>query len=475
MVKTVISTSEHQAQVSDLLPCNKYRKSQLTHALIKSFSLLNGFDKIIRYPLCSREDLLQFHTSSYVDTILNDRLNGLLPSDEDDSRWSQLPELATSWVDKDSDTVAWTESRSKLYAKFRAYREAATVAPRKRSAWDALLEDDSQDEGQLEGNKTLFGDLKKYNLEGDCPLFSYLPMYCQVVTGATLALADEAIRGEKSIGINWDGGRHHAFKQKASGFCYVNDIVLLAQKLRRKGFGSISYVDFDLHHGDGVEKAFQFSKNVQTISLHMYETGFFPGTGTLHESRKGSNVVNIPLLHGLNDDFLNQLNEKLIKPLLRKQKPEALIIQCGGDGLMGDGFNEWQLSVQGLANCILDLVSVSEGIPVFLLGGGGYNETLMSRFYTYLTYKILTKFSTNQLPSCDFDDDALIPEHEFVEAYADEHYKFWAYEQEGSLRKKQLKNDNNPELITKLQNHYDVKPILNDNVSEPPHVLSSYH
>ncbi|QLL31353.1 hypothetical protein HG536_0B02160 [Torulaspora globosa] len=466
MVKTVISTSEFQAQVSDLLPCNKCRKSQLTHALIQSFSLLDGFDKIIRYPICSKKDILQFHTAAYADAILNERLNRVLPSAEDESEWSQLPDLASCWNGRETNRSAWFESRLKLYSKFKAAEKTAIVVSRKRSAWDALLEDDSHGEDYGEDKKIDPEDLKKYNLEGDCPMFSYLPMYCQVVTGATLALADEAVRGEKSISINWDGGRHHAFKQKASGFCYVNDIVLLIQKLRSQGFESISYVDFDLHHGDGVEKAFQYSKHVQTISLHMFEAGFFPGTGSLQNNSRGSNVVNIPLLHGLDDMLLDQLVGKLVKPLLKKHRPEALIIQCGGDGLMGDGFNEWQLSIRQLAKCIVNLASLFENVPVFLLGGGGYNETLMSRFYAYLTYKILRKFSLKQIPNFDFDTDALIPDHEFVEAYAHEGYKFWAYEQEGGLRKKHLKNDNNPELLTLLQNHYNVKLDSDDNISE---------
>ena len=102
----------------------------------------------------------------------------------------------------------------------------------------------------------LNSETKQYNLEGDCPNFSYLPMYCQVITGATLNLLDHLSPTERLIGINWDGGRHHAFKQRASGFCYINDVVLLIQRLRKAQLNKITYVDFDLHHGDGVRKGF---------------------------------------------------------------------------------------------------------------------------------------------------------------------------------------------------------------------------
>ena len=57
------------------------------------------------------------------------------------------------------------------------------------------------------------------------------------------------------IVINWMGGLHHAKKQEASGFCYVNDIVLGILELL-KVHDRVLYIDIDVHHGDGVEEAF---------------------------------------------------------------------------------------------------------------------------------------------------------------------------------------------------------------------------
>lgn len=454
MTRLTIATSEFQSQVSDLLPCNSYKRSQLTHALIRSLSLLERFDEVLTSPVCFKEDMLQFHSAAYIDAILDEKLNTVLPFEEDEQKWSQLAELAASWVNHGTDTQ-WHESRYELLSKFKKIKDDLPPKPRKRSSLEALLHAD-EDDDEKSNVSTGQRDLKQFNLEGDCPLFSFIPMYCQVITGATLMLADKVIKGERSIGINWDGGRHHAFKQKASGFCYVNDIVLLIQKLRRKGFQKISYIDFDLHHGDGVEKAFQFSSNVQTISLHLFEVGFFPGTGNLSESDKRRNVVNIPLLHGLDDTSLEQLIEQIVKPVIERHEPDVLVIQCGGDGLMGDGFNEWQLSIRGLAKCITELINNTKDCPVILLGGGGYNVTLMSRLYTYLTWKIVRTYCSDSSSICEIDDDALVPEHEFIDAYADEEYKFWAYEQEGGLRKKQLRNDNDKDLITSLKSHYNL-------------------
>lgn len=55
--------------------------------------------------------------------------------------------------------------------------------------------------------------------------------------------------------INWAGGLHHAKKSEASGFCYINDIVLSILELL-KYHNRVLYIDIDIHHGDGVEEAF---------------------------------------------------------------------------------------------------------------------------------------------------------------------------------------------------------------------------
>jgi len=63
------------------------------------------------------------------------------------------------------------------------------------------------------------------------------------------------------------GGYHHAKKSKASGFCYVNDIVLSILRLLEV-YDRVLYIDIDVHHGDGVEEAFFNTNRVMTLSLH---------------------------------------------------------------------------------------------------------------------------------------------------------------------------------------------------------------
>jgi acetoin utilization deacetylase AcuC-like enzyme len=73
-------------------------------------------------------------------------------------------------------------------------------------------------------------------------------------------------------------------RDQASGFCYVNDIVIGTLALLSH-FDRVLYIDIDVHHGDGVEQAFYFTDKVFTLSFHNHGPGFFPGTGAAN--RKG--------------------------------------------------------------------------------------------------------------------------------------------------------------------------------------------
>ena len=68
--------------------------------------------------------------------------------------------------------------------------------------------------------------LKRFNVGEDCPVFDGLYAFCQTYAGGSVGGALKLNQGGCDIAINWAGGLHHAKKCEASGFCYVNDIVL---------------------------------------------------------------------------------------------------------------------------------------------------------------------------------------------------------------------------------------------------------
>ena len=106
--------------------------------------------------------------------------------------------------------------------------------------------------------------------------------FCQLSAGGSVASAVKLNKQAADIAINWAGGLHHAKKSEASGFCYVNDIVLAILELL-KYHQRVLYIDIDIHHGDGVEEAFYTTDRVMTVSFHKYGE-YFPGTGDLRVS-----------------------------------------------------------------------------------------------------------------------------------------------------------------------------------------------
>lgn len=116
-------------------------------------------------------------------------------------------------------------------------------------------------------------------------MFENMYEFSQICAGASIDSAIAINHGEADICVNWAGGFHHAKKGEASGFCYINDIVLSIIELL-KYHERVVYVDIDVHHGDGVEEAFYTTNRVMTVSFHKFGN-FFPGTGDIKDCGVG--------------------------------------------------------------------------------------------------------------------------------------------------------------------------------------------
>ncbi|XP_028409691.1 histone deacetylase 8-like [Dendronephthya gigantea] len=249
-------------------------------------------------------------------------------------------------------------------------------------------------------------DFEAYGIGFDCPSFEDFYDCLSNIAGGTLKAAQCLNNKSHSIAINWAGGWHHAHRDEAAGFCYVNDIVLGILKLKER-FPKVLYIDLDLHHGDGVQEAFFHTPSVFTLSFHKYAAGFFPGTGSCFEVGEGKgkhHTLNIPLLDGINDKLFAEIVKLVVKDVNSYFQPDAIVCQCGVDGLAGDPMNSFNLTQYGLAACVHYISSLQR--PLLLLGGGGYNFPNAARCWTYITAMLLNR----KLPSN-------IPEHEFFLKY----------------------------------------------------------
>jgi histone deacetylase 1/2 len=248
--------------------------------------------------------------------------------------------------------------------------------------------------------------LQKFNAGDttDCPVFDGLYEFTQLYTGASLDGAVQLNAGTSDICINWSGGLHHAKKSEASGFCYINDIVLAILELL-KVHARVLYIDIDVHHGDGVEEAFYTTDRVMTFSLHKYGD-FFTGTGHMEDvgAKEGTGFsVNAPLQAGITDDtYVEQVFKPVMAKIMEVFQPGAIVLQCGADSLTGDRLGCFNLTTRGHAECVK--IVQTYNVPTLVLGGGGYTIRNVARCWAYETATLLGKQDdiSNDIPFNDY-------------------------------------------------------------------------
>lgn len=251
--------------------------------------------------------------------------------------------------------------------------------------------------------KQFTSQMTKFNVGEytDCPVFDGLYEFCTTYTGCSIDGAVKLNHGLTDIAINWSGGLHHAKKMEASGFCYINDIVLAILELL-KYHARVLYIDIDIHHGDGVEEAFYTTDRVMTVSFHKFGD-FFPGTGDIRDVgvKQGRYYsVNVPLKEGIDDMSYETVFKPVMEKVIDMYRPTAVVLQCGADSLTGDRLGCFNLTLRGHAKCVEYVKSFN--LPLLVLGGGGYTVRNVARCWTYETSVLLNVDLSNELPYNDF-------------------------------------------------------------------------
>ncbi len=172
---------------------------------------------------------------------------------------------------------------------------------------------------------------------------------------------------------------HHATRNCAMGFCIFNNAVLAAYHARnRYGLERIMIIDWDVHHGNGIQDAFYADPGVLFVSLH--QQNWFPeGSGELDQAGRGAGygyTVNIPLPPGTGDIGYKAAFEQIIVPIGLQYRPQLIIVAAGYDGSWLDPLAQMMLTMQGyrtLSALTIDLAEQVCAGRLIMVQEGGYS------------------------------------------------------------------------------------------------------
>ncbi|KAJ6625570.1 histone deacetylase complex protein [Mycena sp. CBHHK59/15] len=247
---------------------------------------------------------------------------------------------------------------------------------------------------------------------------------CGGVIEACLAVAKGELR--KTFAIVRPPG-HHAEPEEHMGFCFFNNVAVAARVVQQlTPLKKILILDWDVHHGNGTQRAFNDDPSVLYISLHRYERGeFYPcgPFGSLQSCGEGAGLgysVNIPWPEkGMGDaDYIHAF-QKVVMPIAMEFAPELVIISAGFDAAAGDDLGECFVSPTGYAHMTYMLGGLAGGRLVVALEGG-YNLDSITNSALAVTRIILGEAPGEMAPMVASESAA-----ETVWLVAKEQSKYW--------------------------------------------------
>lgn len=164
---------------------------------------------------------------------------------------------------------------------------------------------------------------------------------------------------------------HHAGKDYAGGYCYINNAAVAANWLCAKGKTAI--LDIDYHAGNGTQDIFYERNDVLTISIHGDPEFEYPHyIGFANETGAGAGLgfhKNYPLAKDTGDEgYLSALDDAL--KMIRQFAPGYLVVSAGMDTFDGDPLGTFRVTQNGFQEIGKRIASLN--LPTAIIMEGGY-------------------------------------------------------------------------------------------------------
>ena len=213
------------------------------------------------------------------------------------------------------------------------------------------------------------------DFDADTPFYENIADYARASAAAALDALKAARNGENAFSLMRPPG-HHATRNQAMGFCYLNNIAIAALEAVAGGLKRVAVFDFDVHHGNGTEAILLNQPGVAFFSIHLYP--FYPGTGG---ASVGKNCFNYPIAPATPRETYRAT---LVRALddLKTFKPDLVAVSAGFDAYVRDPLGSGTLEAEDFGWLGRSLGAL--GVPMFSVLEGGYSRDLPELVFAYL-------------------------------------------------------------------------------------------
>lgn len=256
------------------------------------------------------------------------------------------------------------------------------------------------------------GAIRRSNLaqfglsSSDNPPFPRMHYLSSLVAGGAAVAVETVMDGEQDHVFHPAGGLHHAQNSRASGFCIYNDPALAGAVASERFGARVAYVDFDCHHGDGVQWIFYDDPQVLTVSFHESGRFLFPGTGGIEERGERDGLgysINVPFAPFTEHESWTEAIHAVLPPLIERFAPDLLLTVHGCDTHVWDPLTHLSLTTATLADqarLVHELAHEHCEGRWIAFGSGGYDwRRVVPRSWAILWAEMSGRPLPNALPN----------------------------------------------------------------------------